>query len=325
MDPTKSASFIPFYDMAVEAGQFLRGEDGEIPGVRETVVRDGFCEKTAITILDQNGARALKRPPGRYVTIDAKAPLDAEGADRAIVRAVGQTIAAMLPKDPGASVLVCGVGNAKIASDALGSTVTSKLIATRSFLQNETEYEEKEDFTRSVALFSPGVFGNTGIESAEMIHAAAKAIRPKALIVIDALATASFARLGTSIQITDTGLSPGGGIGNRRPAVNADTAGVPVIAVGVPTVIYPQSIVGDAFSRLKAEMAKQDKTAAPLCWEAAEEKLYDLLRGEMELFAVTPKDIDVIVNTVARLLAGGIETALHEEITAENYRTYLIG
>lgn len=230
----------PFYDLAAEANSALRGEsDTEIPGVIEEIAEKDHCRISKITIVDDIGAAAMKRPKGNYITVEADTPED-KITQKAIIETLRDILIPMLPHNTESPILLCGIGNPDIASDALGEETISRIIPTR-HLENDTSHEIGE--MRPVALFAPNVLGNTGMEAAELVQAVTKQISPCAVIVIDALATASWERLGTSFQITDTGLAPGGGIGNTRPAINETACGVPVIALGVPTVIYPHAII----------------------------------------------------------------------------------
>ncbi len=319
MRTSNPLSFIPFFDMAVEANRFLRGSANlEIHGVGEKTEDDPAFHKTVITIENKEGAEALKRPVGSYITIESKDVSEEKNESR-FVSAIAESIGEMLPENDDAPVLVCGIGNPRIIADSLGSSVLSMLLATRSASAMPVEHGGRAGAVRPVALLTPDVFGNTGIESAEMIRAVAGIVKPEAILIIDALATTSVSRLGRSVQITDTGITPGGGIGNHRPEIGKALFHVPVIAIGVPTVIYPQAIIGDFFSRLET---KDEKTAS-LIGEAVSNYLSDMSGDAMADFAVTPKDIDATVAAAARRIAGGIEIALHEEINAANYRSYL--
>lgn len=321
MNKSYTQKFIPYYDMAAEANAALRGEvNKEIPGVSENVTETEYNRISVIEILDDTGASILERPRGAYVTIDAKTDLSDETAERNMVESFSKILSELLPPKNDHPILICGIGNPEIGSDALGKKVVTHTIPTRHLFGNE-DFGSMAGFS-STALLTPNVLGNTGIEAAELTAAVSDKITPRAVIIVDALATASFRRLGTSLQITDTGLTPGGGVGNSRPAINKDTLGVPVIAVGVPTVIYPQSIVMDAFAKMKEQLFADEKSAALPNWNTAEEVLYENMQEQMQLFAVTPKDIDATVNHLAKIIAGGIQTALHEEVTADNYTAY---
>ena len=321
MNKSYTQNYIPYYDLAAEAGAALRGETNrEIPGVSEETEENECCRLSLIRILDDEGASIMERPIGLYATIDTKGDLSEEETETRVVEVLSRILKNMIPSEGGDPVLICGIGNPEIASDSLGKTVIEHMLPTRHLFRADM-LRHTEGFVPT-ALLVPNVLGNTGIEAAELTRAVTKEIRPKAVIIIDALATASSRRLGASFQITDTGLSPGGGIGNERPAINSDTLGVPVIAIGVPTVIYPQAIIMEAFAAMKQSLFQNKDSAAFQNWNAAEETLFQNTREQMMNFAVTPKDIDCSVGRLSKIISGGIQTALHTEVTAENYRAY---
>lgn len=321
MNKSYTQNYIPYYDLAAEAGAALRGETNrEIPGVSEETEENECCRLSLIRILNDEGASIMERPIGLYATIDTKGDLSEEETETCVVEVLSRILKNMIPSEGGDPVLICGIGNPEIASDSLGKTVIEHMLPTRHLFRADM-LRHTEGFAPT-ALLVPNVLGNTGIEAAELTRAVTKEIRPKAVIIIDALATASSRRLGASFQITDTGLSPGGGIGNERPAINSDTLGVPVIAIGVPTVIYPQAIIMEAFAAMKQSLFQNKDSAAFQNWNAAEETLFQNTREQMLNFAVTPKDIDCSVGRLSKIISGGIQTALHTEVTAENYRAY---
>lgn len=314
--------FISYYDMATEAHSALRGDaDIEIAGVSEKVEEGRFCTTSTITILNEQGEKAMKRPQGKYITLQADSRLDDEAAKTEVIQSFANALRSLLPLKSDAPTLICGIGNPEISSDSLGEKTISRSLPTRHLCN-----DENREFCRGMsptALLTPNVLGNTGIETFEIIQSVAKRINAGAVIIIDALSTASFQRLGTSFQLTDTGIVPGGGIGNDRPAINEETLQIPVIAIGVPTVIYPQSIVAEVFSSLKKSFAQDEENAASQLWDTAEDTLFQLMNDKCEMYAVTPKDIDCVIDDLADILTAGIHIALHEAITKENYREYL--
>ena len=321
MNKSYTQNYIPYYDLAAEASAALRGETNrEIPGVSEETEENECCRLSLIRILNDEGASIMERPIGLYATIDTKGDLSEEETETHVVGVLSRILKDMIPSEGGDPVLICGIGNPEIASDSLGKTVIEHMLPTRHLFRADM-LRHTEGFVPT-ALLVPNVLGNTGIEAAELTRAVTKEIRPKAVIIIDALATASSRRLGASFQITDTGLSPGGGIGNERPAINSDTLGVPVIAIGVPTVIYPQAIIMEAFAAMKQSLFQNKDSAAFQNWNTAEETLFQNTREQMLNFAVTPKDIDCSVGRLSEIISGGIQTALHTEVTKENYRAY---
>ena len=209
---------------------------------------------------------------------------------------------ALLP--PKGTVLVAGLGNEDITPDALGPECMNLLLATRHI---SSEFAESLGLgsLRSVAGIVPGVLGKTGIETVEIISGVVKKISPCCVIVIDALAARNVARLGTTVQIADSGVSPGSGVGNSRKAINIDTLGVPVIAVGVPTVVDALTMAFDVFEKADIPVPSDDFT-------------------EHRQMMVTPKEIDSLIDKAAHLIAMGINLALQTELTAADI-TEIVG
>lgn len=314
-------NFLTYYDMAAEAHRALRGDaDVEIDGVSEEVKHTPHCATSVITILNEKGAAAMGRPQGKYITLGAMDSLSGETVRTELIDTFAEALMSLLPPMSDAPILLCGIGNPEISSDSLGEKTIARSLPTRHL------FMEKDPSCRgfsSTALLTPNVLGNTGIETAEVIRSVSKSIGARAVIIIDALSTAAFERLGTSFQLTDTGIVPGGGIGNTRPAINEETLGIPVIAIGVPTVIYPQAIIAEVFEKLKEQMGREERTAAPQLWDTAENTLVDLMNDKVEMYAVTPKDIDCVIDNLATILTAGIHIALHPKINIDNFRDYL--
>lgn len=308
-----------FYDMAAEASAALRGrKNTEIPGVAEEVSENELYRKTVITILNEEGAEVMGRPCGSYITVDSKIPIT-ETDPVKLIETLSEQLGSILPPKTDKPILICGIGNPTIASDALGEKTIAAMFPTRHIFSKADP--EKKDFD-STALFCPNVLGNTGMESAELVRGICREIHPRAVIAIDALSTSAIKRLGASFQLTDTGLTPGGGVNNTRPVINAGTLGVPVIAIGVPTVLYPQSLIADAFDTLWDYLAEHEKTAVSHLRDTAESYLFQRMQDHFTL-GVTPKDIDCIADQLSQILAGSIQAALHPGITAENYEEYI--
>ncbi|MDO4541794.1 MAG: GPR endopeptidase, partial [Bacillota bacterium] len=232
---------------------------------------------------------------------------------------LGEIVKNMIP--PGnAPVLIVGLGNPEITSDSLGPKVDELTMATRHLFIYMADYIE-EGFV-STALFAPDVMGHTGIEAADSVKAVAATIGAKAVITIDALAAASVARVGSSLQITDTGITPGGGLGNIRTAISKESIGIPVIAIGVPTVISLGAILGAALENTAVLLGK-NKSAAVLDETTAADIIGTTLAGRHGDYAITPKDIDDVVTVLSKIIALGLHLALHEAMTIENYQEYL--
>ncbi|MDE5884211.1 MAG: GPR endopeptidase [Oscillospiraceae bacterium] len=252
--------------------------------------RGNYFQITEIVIPDEDAGRSLGKPAGRYITLESE-PLSgfSDQYEQMAVELAGE-IRELIPDDGG--ILVAGLGNANITPDALGVRVTEKILATR-HLQKELT-EQDDDFLkqlRPVSVIAGGVMGQTGIESAEFLQVVAELVQPAAILAIDALACSDLERLGTTIQIADTGIAPGSGVANHRKALNQENFGVPVIGIGVPTVIGIRSI-------------------AETISETVSESLPEAFSGMM----VTPRDIDRLISQSAYILACGINLALHPDL-----------
>lgn len=268
-------------DLAVEAHELSHGEAEEISGVTVDRSAHGSISRTAVDIVNDDGARALGKAKGRYVTIEApelKHSLDDY-----------EEVCSMLAKELKAMgcgrgvTLVAGLGNRDITPDAIGSRVVSELIVTHHM--HALMPEAMEPGFGSVCAIAPGVMGNTGIETTEIIKSVADSVKPDMIIAVDALAGADINRVCTTIQIADTGIQPGAGVGNNRRGLNESTLGIKVIAVGVPTVIAAELLAGRE------------------------------LDDEFSQLMVTTRDIDLVVKRMSKTIANGINMALHKGLT----------
>ena len=264
-------------DLAGEA----KKEFPDLPGVTETrETADGF-ELVRIDVETKEAAERIEKPIGRYVTITMpKETLYDRAAASLLARFAATELEKMLPRD--GTVLVVGLGNRYITADALGTKTAEHILVTRHLRQAFSELLPKD--TRPVCSFCTGVLGVTGIETVEIVSAVAGRLRPGAVLVVDSLAAGAPEHPGTVLQMNDTGISPGAGIGNFRASLNKETLGVPVTAIGIPLVVGANALIGEA-----------DETA----------------RQAMSGLFVTPKDIDLLVKNAAKLLAEAINTALH--------------
>jgi len=241
---------------------------------------------------DAHGA-AIGRGKGRYLTLERLEPNQAADALRAQTEELAQELRQFLPEE--GAVLVAGLGNADITPDALGPQTAGRVLATR-HLRRELQEDSPETAylrdLRQVSVLANGVLGQTGIETAELIAALRGTVQPACVIAVDALACSDLSRLGTTVQISDAGISPGSGVQNRRAELSCRTLGVPVVAVGVPTVVDLHTVVRQA----AGEDVPLSETAFPN-------------------MMVTPRDIDRLLHHAARLLAMGINLALHPQFT----------
>lgn len=275
-------------DLALEAVENFRfGAPPEGVGVAE-FTDHGFTV-TEVRVTDRRGAEALEKPQGRYVTVGLS-PCLAREADffpRAAACIASRLRALLPPIEKGQAVLVAGLGNRTMTADAVGPLTLESVLVTRHMVCAQPE---RFRLFTPVAAVASGVMADTGMEALELLRGAVQAVRPAAVIAVDALAARSRHRLCATVQLGDTGLIPGSGVGNHRHALNRETLGVPVIAVGVPTVI--------------AALPEKDG-------------------GEETLF-LTPRDIDSRVRELGRLLGYGITLALQPSLTVEDI-TGLLG
>ena len=289
-------------DLALEARELWQEEAGaeaSLPGVeaRDTI-REGIPVST-VRVLDRRGEQALGKPPGSYVTLTLEG-LSARAEDifPRCVRAVAAELAGLLQTvSPGGLVLVAGLGNRAITPDAIGPKVHQNTLVTRHLVRQMPEHFGA---LRPVASFAAEVMGTTGVESGELVRAVCEKIQPACVVAVDALASRSLKRLCRTVQIADTGITPGSGVGNHRMGLTRDTLGVPVIAVGVPTVVDGATLAADLLGV---------------------DDLPDLNEGRDLL--VTPKDIDSQVNDLAKVIGFGLSMALQPGISLEELELLL--
>lgn len=286
-------------DLAAEAHRLWQekaGETTQLPGV---LARDGELEGfplTRVEILDGEGEAALGKPRGVYLTLDVSALWRREeGVFQRAVRAIASLLAPLLPEE--GPVLAAGLGNPAMTPDALGPRMLDHLLVTRHL------GEVLPDF-RSVAGIGAGVLGSTGMEAAEWIRGAADYVKPAAVVVVDALAARSLDRLCSSVQISDTGLIPGSGVGNHRLALNRGGLGMPVISVGVPTVVGVETAAKDLLAQAGGDEARIPQ-----------------LRGR-GLF-VTPDSIDAKIRELAKTVGYGLDLAFQPGLAIEDLEALL--
>lgn len=279
-------------DLALEARE-IAGDN--IKGVEYECFEKGAIEIEKLVVKTKEASRMLQKEMGTYITIDLP-PLtnDFKDTDERLVT-IGEEIRALLPVN--GLVLVAGLGNVDITPDALGPKTASKILATR-HISGEIAKSTGLDKLRPVAVLSTGVTGQTGIETGEHLLSVVNRIRPTAIIVVDALASRRLERLGTTLQISDTGISPGAGVGNHRKKITKDTMGVPVIAIGVPTVVDALTLANDLLRvEDECECVKLRHSVSP--------------KGRA--MVVTPKEIDLLVQRSSKLISLAINFALHKD------------
>lgn len=276
-------------DLALEARE-IAGE--KVHGVEVYTKKYENMKVTRIDITSDKGAKEIGKEMGTYVTIELPALTDDFKDTDERLKIIGSLIEELLPDD--GLILVAGLGNINITPDALGPKSTQGILATR-HITGEIAKSTGLDALRPVAVIAPGVLGQTGVETGELILSIAERIKPAAIIAIDALASRRLERLGCTLQISNTGISPGAGVGNHRTKINQSTTGVPVISIGIPTVVDALTLATDILSE------------AP----QAERKNSLFIKGQT--MVVTPREIDLLVKRGARLISMSVNAALHSD------------
>ena len=281
-------------DLAVEAREIWQEgveKTTKLSGVKASKKKLEGYPLTKVEILNRQGEAALGKPQGAYLTIDLSTfwQRKADFFERA-VRAVGSQLKALLPeKGP---VLIIGLGNSAMTPDAVGPLALDSVLITRHLISAMPKHFSG---FRPVAVFRTGVLGTTGVESAEAVKGLVEQIQPSVVIAIDALASRRVGRVCTTVQISDTGITPGSGVGNHRAALNQNALGVPVFSIGVPTVVDAATLAADLLEESGIRNIDEEQ-----------------LRGRQQNLMVTPRDIDAQVRDLAKVIGYGINWALQD-------------
>ena len=288
-------------DLALEAKETVQKPDEEIRGVRVEEEKDEENEIyiTRVIIETKNGAKTMGKPMGTYITLEApRMATPDEDYHREISEKVADQIRELLPDEKEElSVLVVGLGNRDVTADALGPNAADQLHITRHVVREFGKAAYNKNKMHMISAIVPGVMAKTGMETCEIIRGVVEETHPDVIIAIDALAARSTKRLNRTIQITDTGVQPGSGVGNHRHALTQETLGVPVIGIGIPTVVDAGTIVGDAVEQVEREVL--------FCSE-----VHALKMAELQNMYVTTKDIDDVVNRLSYTVSEAINIAL---------------
>lgn len=350
-------------DLAIEAKEMYVEEEQkekEIDGVKLINKEVKGFNVTDVQV-DQAGEKKINKKAGRYITLETDAIKNGDSKEQQKTAEVLSLLLADLLKDnnidKSASCLVVGLGNDYVTPDALGPQAVKKILVTKHLFSYHPEMVE--DGYRSVAAFSPGVMGVTGMETSDIIHGLVKEIGPDFIIAIDALASRAIERVNTTIQLSDTGIHPGSGVNNKRKALSYETFGIPVISIGVPTVVDAVTITSDTidyvfkhFGREFKEKDKPSKSLVPASLtfggkkltekdmpiKEKREQIFGMIGGLKERekeqlikevltplgfnLMVTPKEIDSYIHDLAHLLASGINGALHEKVDSGLVNSY---
>lgn len=305
-------------DLALESKEKFEEDNVEIKGVRveeEKVSQE--LHVTSVYIDTENGAKAMGKPRGTYITIEAADMMEEdEDYHREVSVQLAKVLRAMLPESrEELSVLVVGLGNREVTPDALGPYVVDNVMITRHILKEFGTYAFGNRQTMSISGIVPGVMAQTGMESSEIVRGVIEETAPDLVVVVDALAARSVKRLNRTIQITDTGINPGSGVGNHRHAINRETLGVPVIAIGIPTVVDAATIVADTMNDLigamnsSASLQMVGNGLESLNQVEKHELARELLSPHLNAMFVTPKDIDEAVRRLSYTISEGLNIA----------------
>lgn len=293
----------------------------EIDGVKVESKNDEIVTTTTVDVLNENGATALSKEIGKYITMEIKDIKYLEEKDKnKIINTLSNEIKNLIGEDKTKSILVVGLGNIYVTPDSLGPKVVQSVDITRHLINFAKDLVEPD--TRSVSALSPGVLGTTGIETSEIITSVCNEVKPDIVIAIDSLASSSINRLGTTIQLSNTGITPGAGVRNKREGINQNTLNVPVIAIGVPTVVDMATITSEAIDKM-VEVTTQkiengDNSVSKEQIERVinifnDDNKYNMIANALDTdnFIVTPKEIDDVIQIVSDLISGGINMSIN--------------
>ncbi len=305
-------------DLAVERRDLYKKAnkiEDEVAGVESE--EENISEKIRVTrvkITNEQGEQAIGKKKGNYITIDIQkmniiTEEEKEKAAEVLANEIKQLVQNKVQNKE--DILIVGLGNEEVTPDALGPNVVKNVEVTRHIINYLPQYIDEN--ARPVSAIAPGVLGTTGIETLEIIKGVVDNIKPKLLIVIDALASRSIERISSTIQLSDTGIVPGGGVGNARKELTEETLGIPVIAIGIPTVVETAVVVNDAldlFIEKLQQEAKSNEYLNKLKEEDNYEEIKEALLPKDFNFIVTPKEIDNLILNMSEIVASGINLSL---------------
>lgn len=322
-----------YTDLALEIAETLCKNDAEqkIDGVKLTVADDfdGQVKVTWVEIYNENGAEQMGRAVGNYVTVESELIKENDiDAHEEIIKILSEKLIKLTNIDENSSILIIGLGNRFVTPDSLGPKVISKVLVTRHIVSELPKQIDRS--VRPVSAISPGVMGITGIETAEIVKGLVERVKPDLVIAIDALAARRTNRINATIQISDTGVSPGAGMGNKRMELNEQTLGVPVIAIGVPTVVDAATLVNDTMDLMLSDMIEQLPEGFDfynMLIELEEQEKYCLVKKILDPYVgnmfVTPKEVDEVMNRLSNIIANALNIALHPGIDKEDINRYM--
>ncbi len=309
-------------DLALESKERFEADNVEVQGVTLEEIYDEELEVkiTKVKITMEKGAKVMGKPVGTYITIEAPNMSDPdEDYHREISRILAEEVDKILLQKEERSVLVVGLGNRLVTPDALGPNVVDNLCVTRHIVKEYGKYAMGREKVNLISAIIPGVMAQTGMETVEIIKGIVEETKPECIIVVDALAARSTKRLSRTIQIADSGIHPGSGVGNHRRGINQETVGVPVIGIGVPTVVDAATIVNDTMESFIIAMENSEPLKGVgevlRSYNATEkyELIKELIAPHLNGMFVTPKNVDETVKRISFTISEGLNMLFNGE------------
>lgn len=318
-------------DLAIEVTEMITQEtdNSHIEGVELYVDNIANIEVSWVNIKNEKGQETMGKPIGNYVTIESESMKENDViTHEKITDIFSKNLIKLCNLDENSTILIVGLGNWNVTPDALGPKVISKVLVTRHI--RDTLPKEIDKGVRPVSAISPGVMGITGIETAEIVKGVVDRLNPDIVIAIDALATRKTSRINATIQMSDTGIAPGGGMGNKRKILNKETLGVPVIAIGVPTVVDAGTLVNDTIDLMIDSLVNEVKAGKEfyqMIKDLDKEEKYNLINNILNPYTgnlfVTPKEVDATIERLAKIIANAINIAMHPSIDFDDINRYI--
>lgn len=317
-------------DLAVEAKEIYEKESkSQMKGVVSEVRTVNDIKITIVKIENEEGENIMRKPKGTYVTIDMpkNTHYDSE-LMLDVSNVLSGELSSLIKLDESMTALVVGLGNWNVTPDALGPKVISKIMVTRHLKQLIPD--SIDEGVRPVCALAPGVLGLTGMETSEIIKGVVDKIKPNLLICIDALASRKMERVNTTIQIGNTGISPGSGVGNKRMEISEKTLGIPVIAIGVPTVVDAATMANDTIDMVLDDMINMSSRGSEFYdmlrkvdKNEKQRLIEEILNPYVGNLMVTPKEVDIVIDSVSKVIANGINLALQPALEMDEISKYI--
>jgi len=324
-------------DLALETHELIKEQQlrqrvkqtGEPEGVELETGGTDDIKITRVKVTSKKGEENIGKPMGNYITLEVPGlRYHEQELFEETCKELAKELVKIVKLEEHDTVLVVGLGNWNVTPDALGPKVVSSLMVTRHLL--EYVPEEVDEGVRPVCAIAPGVLGITGIETGEIVKGIVERIKPKLVIAIDALASRKMERVSTTIQICDTGISPGAGVGNKRMELNEKSLGVPVIGIGVPTVVDAATMANDTIDLVLDSLIKQAEEGTDfynMLKDLNRDTKYALIQEVLDPYVgnliVTPKEVDDIIERISKVVANGLNIALHKGITLKDVNRYV--